>query len=101
LKKAADEKFYIYTAINNKMAVLNRIFVRINGGSFWLPNIEYVEFKGIDPITGLELLEKEKFNTTDQSAFMNQQGIPILDSAEIRVLGSLMENARPRRTIIR
>jgi hypothetical protein len=46
--------------INNKEAILQRIFIKVSGGSFWVPNIVYVEFKGIDPVTGKEVIERFK-----------------------------------------
>jgi hypothetical protein len=60
LRKAADNKFYVFTDINKKQAILKQVFVRVNGGSFWVPNIEYVELKGIDPTTGFEVIERMK-----------------------------------------
>jgi hypothetical protein len=60
LKKGADNKFNLYTAINKKLAILKQIFVSVKGGSFWLPNIEYVELKGTDPATGMEVVERMK-----------------------------------------
>jgi len=60
LKLAADNKFYVYTNINQKPVILNRIFVKINGGSFWLPNVEYVEISGTDPSTRSMVKEKLK-----------------------------------------
>ncbi|MEI8073877.1 MAG: DUF4833 domain-containing protein [Bacteroidota bacterium] len=60
LKKSADNNFYIFTDINKKQAILKQVFIRVNGGSFWVPNIEYVELKGIDPTTGVEVVERMK-----------------------------------------
>lgn len=60
LVKAADNKYHIYATINQKMAILNRIFIHINGGSFWSPNIEYVDLEGIDPATGKGISERRK-----------------------------------------
>jgi hypothetical protein len=60
LRKSTDNKFYIFTDINKKQAILKQVFIRVNGGSFWLPNIEYVELKGVDPITGVEVVERMK-----------------------------------------
>lgn len=60
LMKGTNNKYNVYGAINQKLAVLNRIFVKINGGSFWAPNIEYVEIKGFDPATGKEVMERRK-----------------------------------------
>jgi hypothetical protein len=60
LQKSANNQYYVYTAINNRQAILKRIFIKINGGSFWSPNIEYVELKGTDPATGSEVVERIK-----------------------------------------
>jgi hypothetical protein len=50
----------VYTSIDRKLAILNRIFIKINGGSFWSPNVEYIEIKGTDPGSGRELVERLK-----------------------------------------
>ncbi len=47
-KSASDKKYHVYATVNNKKIVLDRIFLRIEGGSFWLPNVKYVELKGYD-----------------------------------------------------
>ena len=60
LKLAADNKFYVYTNINQKPVILSRIFIKINGGSFWSPNVEYVEISGIDPSNRLVVKERLK-----------------------------------------
>lgn len=60
LMKGSDNKYNVYANINQKHAILDRIFVKINGGSLFSPNIEYVEIKGIDPLTGLEVKERMK-----------------------------------------
>lgn len=60
LSKGANNKYNVYATINQKQAILHRIFVKINGGSVWSPNVEYVEIKGIDPATGIEVMERLK-----------------------------------------
>jgi len=60
LMKAADNNYHVFATINKKQVILNRIFIRVNGGSFWKPNIEYVELKGQDPATGAEVMERMK-----------------------------------------
>ncbi len=60
LMKGPNNKFNVYATINQKQAILHRIFVKLNGGSFWTPNVEYVEIKGIDPETGKEVMERMK-----------------------------------------
>jgi hypothetical protein len=60
LMKSADGKYHIFALIAQKQILLNRIFVKIDGGSFWLPNVTYVEIKGTDQITGREIVERFK-----------------------------------------
>ena len=60
LKLAADKKFYIYTNINQKPAILTSIFIKINGGSLWSPNIEYVEISGLEPASHSVVKERLK-----------------------------------------
>ncbi|MFP5039861.1 DUF4833 domain-containing protein [Parasediminibacterium sp. JCM 36343] len=60
LKLGADNKYGIYATINQKQIILKRIFVKINGGSFWFPNVEYAELKGNDIATGQEITERMK-----------------------------------------
>ncbi len=60
LRKAADNKYYVYATIGQKQVILSRIFLKINGGSIWSPNIEYVELKGVDPATGSVVAERLK-----------------------------------------
>ena len=60
LMKGPNNKFNVYGTINQKQAIVDRIFVKINGGSFWSPNVEYVEIKGVDPLNGKEVIERRK-----------------------------------------
>ncbi len=60
LMKGNNNKYSVYAIINQKQAIVNRIFVKINGGSFWSPNVEYIEVKGIDPVSGKEVVERRK-----------------------------------------
>ena len=58
--KAADGKYHIFAVVAQKQLIINRIFVNIAGGTFWLPNVTSVEVKGSDPITGREIVEHFK-----------------------------------------
>jgi len=60
MKSATDNKFHVYSTILQKRAILSRIFVKTNGGSFWSPNVEYIEVRGFDPDSGRELVERMK-----------------------------------------
>lgn len=58
LARDDKDKFYVYTTVNQKKIRLERIFVRIEGGSFWLPNVKYVEFRGLNPETNTVIAER-------------------------------------------
>ena len=60
MRKTEDNRYYVYTTVNNKQIMISRIFLKINGGTFWSPNVEYVEFKGVDLNTGSEVTEQIK-----------------------------------------
>jgi len=60
LRKNAEGKFQVYTAIKGKQAELDRIFIRIEGGTFWVPNVLYVELKGREPGSGKTVVSRFK-----------------------------------------
>lgn len=59
-KSDQDKSYHVYATITNREVILKRIFIKINGGSFWSPNIEYIEIKGIDPTDGREVIQRLK-----------------------------------------
>ena len=60
LMKGTDGKYHIFVTISKKQVTLNRIFLRIKGGTFWVPNIVYMELKGTELATGKEITERFK-----------------------------------------
>lgn len=60
LKSEDDRKYHVYVTVNKKRIQLDRIFVRIEGGSFWLPNVKYVELKGINTANKSQITERIK-----------------------------------------
>jgi Domain of unknown function (DUF4833) len=60
LKKAKDNKYYVYTTINNKQAILYSVYLEIAGGTFLVPNVDYAELKGFDPDNGVAVSERIK-----------------------------------------
>jgi len=60
LRSPKDNKYHVYATINQKQALLSRIFLKIEGGSFWSPNVVYMEMKGTDPVTGKDMVERFK-----------------------------------------
>lgn len=61
LKKDAKGYYRVYANINDKESVLERIFIRIgDGGTFWKPDVKYIELKGVEVKTGKRILERFK-----------------------------------------
>jgi hypothetical protein len=57
LRQTDKDHFKVYTQYNNKEIEVTRIFVEIEGGSFWVPSVPYVMLTGVDPHTGREITE--------------------------------------------
>lgn len=60
MKSSVDNKYHVYVTANNKKIQLERIFLRIEGGTFWVPNVKYVELKGINQANGAPIVERIK-----------------------------------------
>lgn len=58
MKSAADKSFHVYTTVANKQIVLERIFLRIDGGTFWVPNVKYIELRGRNAATHEPVVER-------------------------------------------
>ena len=48
------------TMINGKMAILDRVFIQLSGGTFWFPTITNIELKGRDTLTKQVVIENFK-----------------------------------------
>jgi hypothetical protein len=60
LLKDASGVYHTYGNINNRLAIMQRVFIRINGGPLFFPNVVYIELKGIDAVTGQLLVQRFK-----------------------------------------
>ncbi|QJD97808.1 DUF4833 domain-containing protein [Mucilaginibacter robiniae] len=60
LMKGTDGKYHIFATISQRLLILNRVFVKIEGGSFWVPKVLFVELRGTDQSTGKEYIERFK-----------------------------------------
>jgi len=61
MKSPIDNKHHVYVTIEGRQAILNRVYLRIDpGGTFWSPNVKYLELKGIDTQNGKELIQRIK-----------------------------------------
>lgn len=57
-KSESDQQYHIYIKDEGKDLLLKRIFVRINGGSFWFPKVQYIDLITINSATGIEILKR-------------------------------------------
>lgn len=57
IQSPVDHKYCVYGFIQNKLSIVKNIFVNIEGGSFWLPNVKSVELTCIDPTSSKILTE--------------------------------------------
>ena len=61
MKSPVDNRHHVYATITGRQAILNRVYIKINpGGTFWSPNVEYLELKGVDTQNGKELVQRIK-----------------------------------------
>ncbi len=56
----SPKKYNALVSVNGKTIALNKVYLKINGGSPMNPNIEYIEFTGKDHKTGKPVVEKIK-----------------------------------------
>ena len=58
LRSPTDKAFHVYTTLGGKQLQLERVFLRIEGGTFWVPNVQYIEFKGLNTATRQPAVER-------------------------------------------
>lgn len=59
-RSTKDNQYKMYFVLNNKEFVLQKLFVRIDGGTFWVPNVVYMEIIGKDEYSGTPFSYKFK-----------------------------------------
>ncbi|RDC56021.1 DUF4833 domain-containing protein [Pedobacter chinensis] len=57
-KRDTDQQYEVTATVNGKKIRVTRIFVRIVGGSFWLPNVKYAQIEGTDIANGKPINER-------------------------------------------
>ena len=62
-KAHADQKYYIYIKDEGKNLLLKRVFVKVNGGSFWFPKVAYIDLFTVHSETGKEFLKRINFKS--------------------------------------
>jgi phosphatidylglycerophosphate synthase len=58
MRSGTDHAFHVYTVVANKQIMLSRVYLRIEGGTFWVPNVKYIEFKGLNAATREPVTER-------------------------------------------
>lgn len=48
----------VLVTVNGRTIRLERIYLQIDGGAFWTPNVTFIEFNGHDPLTGAAIVER-------------------------------------------
>lgn len=51
-------RVFFFVGLNQKKIQVEKIFVHIEGGSFWLPNVKYAEVNGIDASSNKVITER-------------------------------------------
>ncbi|PKP47920.1 MAG: DUF4833 domain-containing protein [Bacteroidetes bacterium HGW-Bacteroidetes-12] len=57
LKKDKKDCFRVFTNLNNNEVLVEKIFIQIDGGSFWIPKISHVKLYTKEQATGKEMIE--------------------------------------------
>lgn len=60
MRSATGKNYKACITINGKLSYLTKAFVQIEGGTFWIPHIVYVEITGTDISSGKKVIEKFK-----------------------------------------
>lgn len=60
LKNSNNKHYSAYTLINGHYAQLKKIYIKVSGGSFWFPNIDYIDIIGKDIATQKPINERFK-----------------------------------------
>lgn len=57
IKSKEDNKYHVYGYVNNKLCILQNIFVKVEGSSLGIPNVKQVEVTAKDPSDSSMLTE--------------------------------------------
>jgi hypothetical protein len=60
LRRDVKNKYHVYADIGSRKCILSRVFIRIDGGTFWSPNVVYIELKGVEIATGKTITQRIK-----------------------------------------
>ncbi|GAB3900370.1 DUF4833 domain-containing protein [Spirosoma agri] len=58
VKSERDSGYYVYANVNQKKVILRRLYLHIEGGTMWVPNVKYIQVEGINASTGESTVER-------------------------------------------
>ncbi len=58
LAKTDQNNYYVYATVNQKKVILKRLYLHIEGGTLWVPNVKYIQVEGINASTGESTIER-------------------------------------------
>lgn len=58
LKSPTDQQYRLYIRDEGKDLLLKRVFVKVEGGSFWFPKVQYIDLFTIDSENGAQILKR-------------------------------------------
>ncbi len=58
LKSPTDQQYRLYIKDEGKDLLLKRVFVKVEGGSFWFPKVQYIDLFTIDSENGAQILKR-------------------------------------------
>ncbi|MDI1353618.1 MAG: DUF4833 domain-containing protein [bacterium] len=58
IQSPIDKVYRTYSIFNNKLLTVKKIFIDIEGGTFWYPRVKYIEVSGRDVKTNVEVVER-------------------------------------------
>ena len=56
-KSPTDQQYRLYIKDEGKDLLLKRVFVKVEGGSFWFPKVHYIDLFTLDTENGAEILK--------------------------------------------
>lgn len=58
IRSPKEKKYEVFSYFNNKLVIVKRIYIHIEGGAFWTPKVKYINISVKDPIRNEEYVEK-------------------------------------------
>lgn len=58
LKSTVDNSYKMYIKNGNDNLLLKRVFVKVDGGSFWFPKVQYIDLITANSETGKEIIKR-------------------------------------------